>query len=517
MSKLTVHTKKNMSNICKKTIEIQKKYKIGMFLATIDQWDIDNTNQFKSIKNFQCLVCSFKTNIFYDWKCHIMSVSHMKDCDTIKELYSYVCCAKKCKALLYGSRNSLCNHVYNKHSDKYVVHGISNLMAEVMKRKQLATKQKPLYFCSHCKRFQETPIHTNSNENCIGLKVPIEYYCSFCNVIFISSPEMIDYHSLSVEHMTIKCFDLLCATDKVNLIQIKVSEQASQSPKNNQSPVTKITHITNDDNGLPAFQNELVSNSIKLPMIMLNRFKKIDQNQGECKLCSVLITWQSMNIIKHLFNCDYKYNLTGINRTNIETFMCVVCDYYIDHFDGFKKHITSHSHLIKTYIGKYYSNLCIICNILIYGQRNEIINHWNLNHKNANITMRYTTLATFMEKTFDDFNKNPNRVENVHYYCTDKRSEVSKLYSKSCITCKIEFHTSSFDYNLHKITSEHIILKFLTPKSFSKSQNKLITECIEQTSISSINQGVSLLQNNGYTKDDEYKELRNNQKLKSKL
>jgi len=202
-------------SLCNKIGQIELHNDVSKLLDKVQLWDdIDsemNSNQFKKINKFECLVCFFKTLNFNDWKCHIMSVTHLVDCHKMKNLFSYVCVNKVCKLLLYGPKDSLIEHNVVTHNvDNF---GVSTLMAAVMKR-YVADNCNPLYYCSHCRQFAETPIHTNVTSY-KKIRIPIEYYCRFCRVTFLSSQEMIDYHILSVEHMTLKCFDELCPEAKI--------------------------------------------------------------------------------------------------------------------------------------------------------------------------------------------------------------------------------------------------------------------------------------------------------------
>lgn len=240
----------NMANcedcfICNTIAQIGLHNNISELLKKVQQWDqvdlIMSSKQYKQINKFECLMCFFKTLNFNDWKCHIMSLSHLANSHGIENLYSYVCHNKKCKLLLYGPNESLIEHNIEKHSFKEDVSSISSLMAEVMKR-YLAVNPKPLYFCSHCKKFAETPIHTDVKLLNNRIKIPIEYYCRFCKVTFLSSRETIDYHFLSVEHMTIKCFDELCSEIKINLKQKQIPE-GSESVKRKKKKNTEINNI----------------------------------------------------------------------------------------------------------------------------------------------------------------------------------------------------------------------------------------------------------------------------------
>ncbi|XP_016658834.1 uncharacterized protein LOC100167121 isoform X3 [Acyrthosiphon pisum] len=291
-------------SMCNILTQIDLHNDIGKLLDKVEQWDkIDSTmnlNQYKQINKFECLVCSFKTFKFSDWKCHIMSLPHMAACHKIKNLYSYVCCEKICKLLLYGPKELLIKHNMDKHSYNSDAFSMSTLMAEVMKR-HLADNLKPLYFCSHCKKFAETPIHTDVKLLNNAIKIPIEYYCRFCRVIFLSSHEMIDYHLLSLEHTTLKCFDELCSEAKINSKKKKLSEESNQNNENNLSEDV---------------QNVLTNNSVKFPNIILTRFLNISQYRGLCKLCGASLNWNSEIIVSHLLECPI--NLDVDERTVLD-------------------------------------------------------------------------------------------------------------------------------------------------------------------------------------------------------
>lgn len=208
---------KNCS-LCEKIFDIHKHNDIKQLLSNVEQWDTQVIGQFRQINRYYCFPCDFKSVIFIDWICHIMSVSHMKICHKIEDLYSHICWNTGCKILLYGPKESIIIHK-NMHLQDNNIHGVSILMAKVMKR-YINKLVQPLYFCSHCKKSSVNPIHVDYNKRCKpGLKCPINYYCKFCKVIFVTSPEMLDYHSLSVEHMFLKCLDKLCTKTKIDTLE----------------------------------------------------------------------------------------------------------------------------------------------------------------------------------------------------------------------------------------------------------------------------------------------------------
>lgn len=205
---------------------------LNTLLAKVNKFDIKNENQYKLICDFECLVCIYNTNVFNDWKIHIISKSHLRDAHKIEDiLYSYVCTSSGCKLLLYGTEEKILEHKMKKHLENFkkITVGIPFLMVEVMKR--FIAKQKPLFYCSHCQKFEETPIHSYDEKAIMNRrKNPIEFYCKFCQVTFHSSMEMVDYHSLTVEHMTIKCFYELCSKN------LKSSGQSNETNENNLLP-----------------------------------------------------------------------------------------------------------------------------------------------------------------------------------------------------------------------------------------------------------------------------------------
>jgi len=398
---------------------------------------------------------------------------------------------------MYGTYESLKNHMKDKHTNKFTVYGIPSLMNEVMKH-YIINNQKPLYFCSHCNQITDTQIHSIGtkfrNEN--NKKCTIDFYCNTCKVSFISTIDMIHYHSLSVEHMTIKCFD--------NFL-------FGKSAKMNAKKIIPFKHLSQnkDNNGLSAVQNIHTNNAIRLPMIILNRFTIINKLIGECKLCNSFIIWDDKSILNHLSLCKLKYDLTVSNNTTVRAFKCIVCDYLTDNINGHIAHITSYLHLASCYnTVNYYSYVCNVCNVYMYSHITDIISHCKLDHKDTK-TKKLPRLFIFMKKKFDDFNRNSNIVE-ITSYSDNEIYDLTNV-SNPCTTCKIEFHTA-YDYNMHEITSEHIILKYLTPKEIVENINTLKRKSYK---LPSIIQDSSLLQNHVNLKERNNKNEENLQVNKS--
>jgi len=331
-----------------------------------------------------------------------------------------------------------------------------------------------------------SPIHTNKELIKENTQIPIKYFCSFCNLVFLSNSELIDYHSLTTEHIILKSISELSVRYKTD--------------KNRITPFDQLNKEMYDNNKSQVIQNKLFSSGIKLPMILLNRFEEISQYQGECKLCKNYIIWEPKSILNHLFLCKFKYDLTDPKKTIIKEFKCTVCDYFTDNIDEHKAHITSYIHLTNCHdTNDYYSYFCKICNMYMYGHKFDIINHWKLNHKDTDTAVfSLPTLSTFMATILNNFNQNSNREEIIHYF-GDKAKNNPKVASYQCLICKVEFHTSISEYNMHKITSEHIILTFLTTNT---------------NIISSI---TNRFQSEGDTKDTDYEYLQNNEINESKF
>lgn len=89
---------------CEIITDIGKYNDTRNILANVEQWDVQQNSQFRQITNYMCYVCHFETNEFMEWKCHVMSISHLADCHKTNDMYSHVCTYKECKQLLYGSR-----------------------------------------------------------------------------------------------------------------------------------------------------------------------------------------------------------------------------------------------------------------------------------------------------------------------------------------------------------------------------------------------------------------------------
>lgn len=435
--------------MCTDVAKMHEFNDISKLLVTVSRWDLNIGNQFHNNDwRYECLVCNYKTNVFNDWKCHIMSISHLAYSHTLKNLFSLVGTRKNDKVVLYGTKK--CLNQYEK--DHFVGNcsiGIPILMSEVMRR--FLHNLPPLYYCSHCKKFSNTPIHVDK-KSLASLKVPIEYFCKSCRVYFYSSPEMMDCHSLTVEHLTIKCYIHLSSTAKLNPKKMKLLEPNTEQLD----------------------QSEEIK---KLPIIVLNGFLNTSTTFGKCKICHSSVIWNIKSIVSHLSNCQYRYNLTELNTltSSVYNFECTICEYSTEVFTEFMKHIVTQKHLLICCKEKCYSFFCEECNSLKYSHKLSIINHLLLFH---NIKKgKVPALSLFMSQVFKNLNKNPNKTKIINYYGNTGSRGLSKV-SHLCSTCKIQFHTK-IDYNIHMNTSEHIILKFMSPNISVTIKDNLKTPAVQ--------------------------------------
>lgn len=127
---------------------------------------------------------------------------------------------------------------------------------------------------------------------------------------------------------------------------------------------------------VPSVKYTYADCSIKLPMVLLYRFKKMNRHNGTCKLCNILISWDSKCIVSHLFDCDYKLVSRNLFVPSIKKFICNVCKYSTNLFNTHKLHIASHDHLVKCHdMSNYFSYYCNVCNLYMYGSEIVIKKH----------------------------------------------------------------------------------------------------------------------------------------------
>lgn len=422
-----VKSKKNKNNclLCS-AIKFIKGYDNTLsLLKDVNQWDFEGSTQFKRICYFQCFVCDFYTKKFQCWKKHILSINHVSMCHKVINLHSYSCGG--CKMQLYGTEQQIQQHKWQYHLD------YSNLPLISIFMKELLTNYKvdpnTLYFCSNKNRelLLETPCnHKHMRE--------LQYYCKYCRVTFVCSAEVLDCHFLSVEHVTLKCICLINEDFELKGVQKK--------------PISSL-------NTLP-----FVLTPTKLPRFIQSRFKQISDLMTQCKLCCTLIDWNVDKMVKH--SCTWLDLNT--NRTLISTFDCKVCSWATKSFSNFVDHVISPIHLYNNrYIGNFFSYFCFICNSYIYSTKSLIKKHWNLHHQGCKQFIEVPLISQVLASNYANRIRNSTNV--ILDYC-DKTQCCKKVFDTSlfeCSTCKINFCVSADDYNLHEISSEHIILKYFNP------------------------------------------------------
>lgn len=420
--------------------QIHEQYDISPTLNDINQWDDDKSSQMRHIHHYKCFICKFNTDHFNPWKKHILSDEHMSKYYKKKKCYSYSCGV--CKILFYGPEDLIRQHCNDMHCDKIKLPCVSVLMAELMNH--LYINSKPIYFCAHCEKFSETPLHSlvekYSNYE--------PYYCKYCHITFLCSTEVLDCHSLSVEHVTLKCIYL-----------IKEATDFNSLKKRTQIQNTKITKDC-----------RLKRVPSKLPLIILNRFQNISELMPKCKFCNIFVDWSTEKMIEHICVCTDKGNLTfNKHKTFIKTYDCRLCDFITQSFSDYKKHVISPIHLIKVHVvDEFYSYFCNICNLYMYSSKILIEKHWKTNH-NKNI-IKLPLISHVLADNYK-YVSNHQECESIEY-CDEQFDKNSNSPFYQCYACKIDFHVSIIKYNLHKISSEHIILEYFTPKYTSQVMNE---------------------------------------------
>lgn len=422
-----VRSKKNKNKclLCSTIKDIEVHDNTLSLLKDVNQWDIKGSTQMKRICYFQCFVCNFYTKKFECWKKHIISVNHISVCHKVVDLHSYSCAG--CKTQLYGTQQQIQLHRWQYHLDHSNLPLISICMKELLTYYNV--DPNTLYFCSNKshKSFLEMPCnHMHMYK--------LQYHCRYCRVTFFCSAEVLDCHFLSVEHVTLKCICLINEGFELKRVQKK--------------PISSL-------NTLP-----FVLTPTKLPSYVQSRFKKISDLMTQCKVCCTLVDWNVEKMVKHPFTC------LGLNtnRTLITTYDCNVCNWVTQSFSNYVDHVISPIHLYNSrYIGNYFSYFCSICNYYIYSKKSIIKEHWN-SHQGCKQFTEVPIISQVLASNFA--NRVRHSTNDILDYCDKKqcRKKVSDIFLFECHTCKINFCISSADdYNLHAISSEHIILKYFNP------------------------------------------------------
>lgn len=419
------------------TINLTHSNIISPLLKTISQWDTKRSSQI-NIQDFTCLVCNYNSKCFQKWKTHIMSKEHMSMCHILSKVCSYFC--KVCKILFYGPENLIYEHQTNVHGCKNNLSNLSILMSELMNC--LDSHSKHIYFCAICETVSEKKIHTSGKH----LTKQTLYYCKYCNATFLCKDEELDFHEASVEHLTFKF-----------IYSIKKGIEVNSLESQKQDKITKITQNIN-----------IEIKPLKLPLIILDRFQKTSNLMAKCNFCNVNVNWNTQKIVKHINVCLNKDDLTSTiheihPRMIIKAYECKVCNFTTNLFLNYKLHVISPKHLTNCHTsGNFYSYLCTICNLYVYGSKFQINNHLKKKHKTKN-----TDLPFLSEVLKENYKHTSNHLGSgfIDYYSNQQNCK-KDLFSVQCNACKIHFcMINDYEYKLHMISSEHIILKYFTPKN----------------------------------------------------
>ncbi|XP_050057581.1 uncharacterized protein LOC114130884 isoform X1 [Aphis gossypii] len=419
------------------TINLTHSNIILPLLKTISQWDTKRSSQI-NIQDFTCLVCSYNSKCFQKWKTHIMSKEHISMCHILSKVCSYFC--KVCKILFYGPENLIYEHQKNVHGCKNNLSNISILMSELMNC--LDSHSIHIYFCAICETVSEKKIHTSGKH----LTKQTLYYCKYCNATFLCNDEELDFHEASVEHLTFKLIYSIKKGIEVNHLELQ-----------KQDKITKITRDINCTQIKP----------LKLPLIILDGFQKTSNSMAKCIFCNVNVKWNTRKIVKHINVCLNKDDLTKIHeihpRMVITAYECKVCSFYTNSFLNHKLHVISPQHLTNCHASDvFFSYFCTICNLYIYGSKLQINNHLKKKH-----TTKITDLPFLSEVLKENYKHTSNHPGSnfIDYYSDQQSCKKKEIFSVQCNACKISFcMINDYEYKLHMISNEHIILKYFTQK-----------------------------------------------------
>lgn len=205
-------------------------------------------------------------------------------------------------------------------------------------------------------------------------------------------------------------------------------------------------------------------NLLKLPLIILNFFQNTSQSIAHCKLCYSSIECNTSKIVEHVITCTTKgYFTSNTYKKFVEIFDCKVCNFVTTYFSDYKLHVISTIHL-KNFltIDSLYSYFCIVCSSYIYGSKSLIMKHCKKKHNTSINDLPFITKV--LADNYKYISNNPDST--FIDYCNNEMPNEKNLESHAmkCYACKINFYTSVDDYNLHKISSEHIILKYFSQK-----------------------------------------------------
>lgn len=340
-------------------LNIQNEISILYEKADQFHWDTNGSSQIRYICDFKCLVCKFFTRSFKSWIKH-MSIKHMSLCHRVENLYSFPCGA--CKVLYYGPDTQISQHRYYVHKDSSKLSCVLISMSKIIKRPSTSH----LYFCGYCKTFSKEHEPTHHGNATF-------FYCEYCNVSFLCSTEVLDSHTISVKHVTLKYIFLLKKLYNSS-VQTNKLENCEQIIQNTEE------HVNNLD------VRRITS---KLSLIISNRFLNTSPLMIKCKLCNIVINQNDKEILEHtIYKCANKsyYVTPKMHKTSIKAYNCKVCNYITKSFSDYKKHIISVLHLTNCHnVSNVYSYFCIICDLYMYSSKQLAKIHWKTHKKTCEI------------------------------------------------------------------------------------------------------------------------------------
>lgn len=378
------------------------------------------------LRKFYCAMCDKEMRSLIDWKTHSISHSHIDKIMNNSDYVSYDCGG--CKAAFFQNQETILKHCKTVHNDSSSLPYIFKCMKEVFHH-FLTTdpeKWKTWTFCGPCKKYSSIKF------NCLSAnhlkKKTINIKCNSCLIDFICNQDVYDRHLISSEHIMLEYLR-----------------------------INKPMCVSN----------------IKLPPIILNRFT-IEKDKTTCNECRFQMLSNEKAIASHMNECIIKPDLGGKSTIKIIKYFCAVCNETISDFSQWKFHLIFPSHLTKCHdITDLVSYTCELCSLHCYGRSYHVTEHQSIHPNNSE-----KNLSMFLAFNFQRINKNLKSKE--FFYCEDcvtyaevnsnsdhwNKSHKTKLKRLFCQPCRTEFFCIEGNnlYSKHILTSEHIILKYVTTK-----------------------------------------------------
>lgn len=385
-----------------------------------------------NINKFCCWVCGKVMKSLKNWKSHAVETYHIDKCMNKNDYFSYDCGG--CKTLFFGNKDQILNHCKAYHNDRSGLPSIFKCMKEIFTEFIFMSPGNWMTwtFCGPCKKYSSVKMNCNSS-NHLNKKFK-HFHCGSCLINFICSQDVYNKHLLSSEHIMLEYL-------------------RGQVDENSES---QIAH------------------KLKLPPVFLNKFT-ISKKVAICNDCNQQMFSNEKSITLHLTECIYKSDISGKNTTKINKYFCEVCSENISDFGQWKLHLILSSHLIKCFDSKnLVSYTCEPCLLHCYGNAHHVAEHQDI-HPNSS----EKSLSMFMAFNFQRINKDLKSKQ--FYYCEDcqtyaevnlnanhwNKSHKTKLKRMVCQPCRTEFFCIEGNdlFVKHIISSEHIILKYVTTKN----------------------------------------------------